>query len=118
MDSTFLGTLLTLRKTLTQRCGSELILIAPSLACTRILQQMGLADVFPPQAIEPAADAVWTELANEGNDPNSFKRNVAQAHEELASLPGPAGEQFKAVVRCMTKAESEKPSQPTSPPRE
>jgi anti-sigma B factor antagonist len=119
MDSTFLGTLLTLRKTVSQRYGSELILIAPSLPCTRILQQMGLADVFPPQAVEVNPDAVWTELANEGNDPNSFKRNVAQAHEELASLPGPAGEQFKAVVRCMAKAETEKPTnQPASPPRE
>jgi anti-sigma B factor antagonist len=119
MDSTFLGTLLTLHKTLTQNPGGELILIAPSLACSKILQQMGLADVFPPGAVELPADVTWTELAGEDADPGSFKRNIAQAHEELANLPGPAGEQFKAVVRCMAKADAEKPAnQPASPPHE
>src|SRR5262245_54518955 len=49
MDSTFLGTLLTLKKFLAQRQG-EMILIAPSPSCCRILQQMGLTEVLHTQA--------------------------------------------------------------------
>jgi anti-anti-sigma factor len=117
MDSTFLGTLLTLKKSLTLRQG-EMTLIAPSPSCCRILQQMGLNEVLPTQAAEGEQSAGWTELGNEA-DPGSFKRNVVQAHEELANLPGPAGEQFKAVVRCMAQADKEKQAnQPASPPKE
>ena len=119
MDSTFLGTLLTLKKTVEHRCKGEVALIAPSVACSRILHQMGLSDMLPSQAADDDPAAVWTQLICETNDAHSFKRNIAQAHEELASLPGPAGEQFKAVVRCMAQAEKEKPAgQPASPPKE
>jgi anti-anti-sigma factor len=117
MDSTFLGTLLTLRKSLAAR-GGELVLIAPSAACSRIMQQMGLTEVLTaePGEVDPAA--VWTDLPADA-DGASFKRNVVQAHEELANLPGPAGEQFKAVIRCMAQAEKEKPAgQPPSGPKE
>src|SRR5262249_39760799 len=82
----------------------------PSPACVRILHQMGLTDVLPAQVEGADPQASWTELACETNDP-AFRRNVVQAHEELAALPGPAGEQFKAVVRCMGQ-----PQPPAPPP--
>src|SRR5687767_5362799 len=53
MDSTFLGTLLTLKKNL-DRHGGQLVLLTPSPACGRILHQMGLDDVLP--AVDEAAD--------------------------------------------------------------
>jgi anti-anti-sigma factor len=108
MDSTFLGTLLTIRKNL-ERVGGQMILIAPSTSCCRILDQMGLSDVLPAQADPLPPDTVWTEVGSEPTDIPSFKRNVTQAHEELANLPGAAGEQFKAVVRCLAEASKDKP---------
>jgi anti-anti-sigma factor len=118
MDSTFLGTLLTLKKAVARSCNGELVLMAPSVPCCRILQQMGLLEVLPMEAIEIEPTAAWTELAPENPDAGSFKRNIAQAHEELASLPGPAGEQFKAVARCMAQAEKQPPASPAAPPKE
>jgi anti-sigma B factor antagonist len=122
MDSTFLGTLLTLKKTAANRSTLggkvELALNAPSTACARILHQMGLDGFLPTQEAELEQTGEWTQLVCEPDDAHSFRRNIAQAHEELASLPGPAGEQFKAVVRCMNQADKDKPtSRPaTSPP--
>jgi len=110
MDSTFLGTVLTIKKSL-DRSGGLLVLIAPSTACCRILQQMGLSDVLPAQADPLPPEATWNDVGSETADPQSFKRNVTQAHEELARLPGQAGEQFKAVTRCLADAanKTEKP---------
>jgi anti-anti-sigma factor len=115
MDSTFLGTLLTLKKTLEKRPEGKFVLLAPSAACARILQQMGLTEMLPTEADEPPLEAVWTELMCEVEDVNSLKSNIAQAHQELASLPGPAGEQFQAVMRCLSGAEKPTPPPATRP---
>jgi anti-anti-sigma factor len=117
MDSTFLGTLLTLRKLLDNRCGGEMVLITPSEACCRILHQMGLLDVLTMQSVESDPSINWSELAPEAPDAGSFKRTITQAHQELANLPGAAGEQFKAVARCMAQPEQPAPP-PTTPPKE
>jgi anti-anti-sigma factor len=117
MDSTFLGTLLTLKKAV-DRTGGRLTLLTPSTACVKILHQMGLTDVLPAQAEDADPQASWAELVCETNDP-AFRRNVVQAHEELAALPGPAGEQFKAVIRCMGQPEpAPRPADPSSRPAE
>jgi anti-sigma B factor antagonist len=110
MDSTFLGTLLTLKKALEKQHG-QLTLVMPSESCHRILNQMGLGDVMPHESAEIDPAATWTDLSGEPTDPTSFKRTVTQAHEELAKLPGPAGEQFAAVVRCL--ADANKPDKPS-----
>jgi anti-anti-sigma factor len=119
MDSTFLGTLLTIGKATEKRGQGSLNLLAPSPACVRILQQMGLSDVLPSQACPVDPAATWTELSCEVDDAGMLKSNIAQAHRELASLPGPAGEQFQAVARCMADAEKNAPPPPpaTHPPR-
>jgi anti-anti-sigma factor len=112
MDSTFLGTLLTLQGSATKEGRAALVLISPSASCVRLLQQMGLNAVFRTETAEDGA-VTWSELPAEPADVGSLKRNVAQAHEELANLPGPAGEQFRAVARCLAQAaEAEKPSPP------
>jgi hypothetical protein len=53
-------------------------------------------------AEEPAADT-WTELTGGTEDVPAFQHNVVQAHQELAGLPGPSGEAFRAVVRCLER---------------
>jgi anti-anti-sigma factor len=118
MDSTFLGTLLTLRKLLAARHLGELLLITPSEACCRILQQMGLIDVLMMQSADIDLTAQWSELGTETPDAGSFRRTIAQAHEELANLPGPPGEQFKAVARCMAQADQQQTAPPPAPPKE
>lgn len=109
MDSTFLGTLLTLKKALDKQRG-QLTLVMPSVPCNRILNQMGLGDVIPQESVEVDPVPAWSELPPAGEDPALFKRTVTQAHEELAKLPGQAGEQFQAVVRCL--ADANKPEKP------
>lgn len=101
-DSTFVGTLLHLDKTLRAR-GGGLALVMPSAACEKILRGMGLGDLL---AREPDADegGDWHELPAAPADPAAFRRAVTQAHEELAALPGEAGKRFEAVLRCIEQA--------------
>ncbi len=114
MDSTFLGTLLTLQVLASKREKGELTLISPSPSCGKLLQQMGLHTVFRTEPADEAPGGTWTELATGMEDLTSFKRNVAEAHEELASLPGQAGEQFRQVARCLAQADAVKPPTPPS----
>ncbi|MGL4552429.1 MAG: STAS domain-containing protein, partial [Gemmataceae bacterium] len=111
MDSTFLGTLLTLRKMLDARALGPLTLVTPSTPCAKIIHEMGLGDFIPATDAPHDADAAWVELAVENLDPGSFRRNVTQAHEELAALPGQAGEQFRAVIRCLSQADAKRPAE-------
>ncbi len=104
LDSTMLGTLLSIKKALA-RVDGVLMLIAPSAACSKILYQMGLSELLPIQDKPLDNNATWIQLDPDCTDTRSFKRNVVQAHEELAELPGHSGEQFKAVVQTMKKAE-------------
>src|SRR5262245_888357 len=57
-DSTFLGTLLFLRRALL-RAGGTFGLIAPSSECRAILQQMGVLTTFEITTNDEAADAPW-----------------------------------------------------------
>jgi anti-anti-sigma factor len=115
MDSTFLGTLLTLSKMMAQRGQGQFLIISPSTSCRQLFQQMGLTTLFATQVADLDPAAPWQDLPLEQPDVGSLKRNVAQAHEELAKLPGKAGEQFRVVAECMARAaEAEKHSSPTS----
>src|SRR5262249_32446596 len=49
VDSTFVGTLLTLKKAADRNDG-RFTLVMPSAACAKILQQMGLGDVLPAES--------------------------------------------------------------------
>jgi anti-sigma B factor antagonist len=103
IDSTFLGTLLFLQRAVVRQCGGEFGLVSPSPQCACLLQQMGVMDVFHVLTMEESAPPAWTILTREPEDKKCLERNVIQAHEELASLPGAAGEPFRAVVRCLAK---------------
>jgi hypothetical protein len=102
MDSTFVGTLLFLKRAVhARRCG-EFSLIAPSPECRQLFKKMGLEGAFPLIDDHPD-DQGWTELTREGEDAAAFKCNVVQAHQELARLEGAAGEPFRAVMRCLER---------------
>src|SRR4051794_8466424 len=47
MDSTFMGTLLFLQRALARAGRGRFALVAPSAACNQLIEQMGLADVYP-----------------------------------------------------------------------
>jgi anti-anti-sigma factor len=113
MDSTFIGTLLFLKREAHRRPNGEFALVSPSEQCCKLFKQMGLEGVFPIITAEDFPPDAGTELTGGKDDLSAFKRNVVQAHQELASLEGPAGEPFRAVVRCLAKdLEAEKTRNP------
>jgi anti-sigma B factor antagonist len=108
MDSTFLGTLLQLKREVERRGQGRFALVSPSAQCHQLLRQMGLESTFVVLTEEELGTAEWTELCGD-EDADAFKRNVVQAHEELATLKGPAGASFREVVRCLRQdAEAKK----------
>jgi anti-sigma B factor antagonist len=108
MDSTFLGTLLQLKRTVERQGTGRFVLVSPSAQCRQLLAQMNLESTFPVLNEEEPVAVEWTELCGD-QDADAFKRNVVQAHEELATLEGPAGAPFREVVRCLKQdAEAKK----------
>jgi anti-sigma B factor antagonist len=105
MDSTFLGTLLCLQRGLAGRGRGEVVLVSPSPEISRLFQQMGVDDLFPVRVEEESREGDWKELGTGPEDLPTCKGLVVQAHQELATLPGPAGETFRQVVRTLAKAE-------------
>jgi anti-anti-sigma factor len=102
MDSTFLGTLLYLKR-LAESLGGRLALSSPSPACRDELRQMGLDQVLPVvEAPEPPAEQMQALDTGE-SDVELFKRNLVQAHQELAHLPGPSGAPFREVAARLTQ---------------
>ena len=98
MDSTFLGTLLFLKRLVERYEGGAFTLISPSPQCRQLLRDMGLEKLFAVVDVEELTPDVWTELKSGAGDPTAFKRNVVQAHQELGRLEGPAGETFRVLA--------------------
>ena len=110
MDSTFLGTLLFLKRLVERREEGNFALISPSPQCARLLQQMRLEKVFTITHLEEPTAGVWTDLQSELTDVAAFKRNVVQAHQELGRLAGPTGETFRELAgQLAQELESEEP---------
>jgi anti-anti-sigma factor len=103
MDSTFMGTLLYLKRAADRRSNIRFALIAPSQPCCQLLEQMGLLDVFPAASCEEIPGEESKPLCRDISDVEAFQRNVLQAHEELACLPGKAAEPFKKLARMMAQ---------------
>jgi anti-anti-sigma regulatory factor len=103
MDSTFLGTLLFLKRAIDRRGQGQFALISPSCQCRQLLQQMGLENVYLVIEEEPR-DGPWMALPAGEVDANGCRHNVVEAHQELATLHGQAGAIFREVARGMTQA--------------
>jgi anti-anti-sigma factor len=101
MDSTFLGTLLFLKRLVERYEEGTFALISPSPQCLQLLREMGLEKIFAVVDVEELAPDVWTELKSGPADPTAFKRNVVQAHQELGRLEGSAGETFRVLATEM-----------------
>ena len=98
MDSTFLGTLLFLKRLVERQNEGKFALLSPSPQCYRLLQQMGLDRIFPIVGMEDSGAGTWAELPSKPEDVAAFKRNVVQAHQELGRLEGPTGETFRELA--------------------
>src|SRR5262249_25707244 len=111
MDSTFLGTLLFLKRLVERQEEGKFALLSPSPQCSRLLQQMSLDRVFPVVSVEDSGAGAWAELPSKPEDVAMFKRNVVQAHQELGRLEGPAGETFRELAdQLAQELESENPA--------
>ena len=108
MDSTFLGSLLALKRQVdAQGGGRDFALLAPSPRCIGLLQQMGMDRVL--RITGEAADLPeneWRALDDPAPDRQAeFKETVVRAHQELAGLPtGSGADQFKAIASKLTQA--------------
>jgi anti-anti-sigma factor len=102
LDSTFLGTLLILRRAVQRRPGCQLLLVSPSPECRRLFKQMGVEECLPSVNDAELPADIWTELPCEINV-EMFNRNVVQAHEALANLGGTCGKTFESVARTLNK---------------
>lgn len=100
-DSTFLGTLLHLRKTPGQDGGSVLTLVAPSEQCLQILGRMGAKTLFRIDSGRNVNDdSQWHVLPEEqpGQCGLEFKRHVVEAHQELAQVDGPMQDRYRMIA--------------------
>lgn len=104
LDSTFLGTLVALRRSAScQASGCDFALVSPSPECRALLKQMRMSGLFRTiDASAPQLDAC-VELVPDANDLAAFQRTIVTAHQELAELSGLAGDPFRAVAARMTK---------------
>jgi anti-anti-sigma factor len=109
MDSTFTGTLLLLKRQL-ENAGGTFTLVSPSAKVLELLCQMGLEDFYPIE-IAPRADGRSREIVPAESPVAELKRLVVHAHDELACIPGPASETFRAVAEELRRS-----TDPPEPP--
>lgn len=116
LDSTFVGTLLILNRRLIATGGERIVLAAPSAMCATVMAQMHVQNQFVISNDPPEPRQWQNELRVEANTLSSdgFKRNVADAHRELADLGGPAAEQFRGLADQMAKELKPSPEKPGS----
>jgi anti-anti-sigma factor len=116
MDSTFLGTLLYVLRHCGHPESARFALVCPSPQCQRLLRDMGMDGLYPAETAEELPAAVWTDVCCETGDVGTFRRAVVQAHQELADLPGPAGEMFREVAQGLAGEPEAQPPRGTPPP--
>jgi anti-anti-sigma regulatory factor len=103
-DSTFLGTLLCLQKLYGQPGGRSVVLVAPSETCEQSLRRMSAHLLFPFESRDthkPPPPARWKQVAGTGADRATleFQQQVVDAHNQLASVPGPLGDLYRPIAR-------------------
>jgi anti-anti-sigma factor len=97
MDSTFSGTLLSLKRQL-DRIGGTLTLVSPSARVLELLGQMGLLDFYCIEIADRTAGP-WSDLAPAVPCAELLRRRILEAHEELAeAASGPVASELRTVV--------------------
>jgi anti-anti-sigma regulatory factor len=102
-DSTFLGTLLSLKRVFEPLGG--FVLVRPSAAVRQILSQLGAERLFAITEQGAATDiqTTWQQLDSHWEKERSkeFKKTVVEAHEELAAMGGTLEAKFKPLAEAM-----------------
>ncbi len=102
-DSTFLGTLLQLKRAFEPLGG--LVLVRPSAEVRRILAQLAAERLFTIVEQFPPYDAqtTWQQLDShwEKEQSKAFKKSVVEAHEELAAAGGALSERFGPLAEAL-----------------
>jgi anti-anti-sigma factor len=101
IDSTFSGTLLSIKRQLDE-VGGTFTLVSPSSKVLELLEQMGLEDFYTIDVAErPPGD--WKELSAGQPPLGELEKTVRGAHDELARMPGAVGDAFKGVAAALHK---------------
>lgn len=96
MDSTFSGTLLSLKRRL-DAVGGTLTLVSPSPRVVELLREMGLDDFYAIDMADPSAGP-WTEVHVAQPRVETLEDRILDAHEELSRIPAAGTRGFGAVV--------------------
>ena len=113
LDSTFTGTLLSLKREL-EDAGGTLTLVSPSAKVVDLLHEMGLEDFY---AIEHAdrVGGTWTDVPLARPGAERLSRMILDAHEQLARIPGAAETAFRTVVEELHRDQPKVLEQHTKP---
>jgi anti-anti-sigma factor len=104
MDSTFIGTLLGLKRLTESLPGGGIALVCPSAECLQVLAQLRIGRIFTIES-EPSEESDWQEvcLDPDGMKSRGFRTTVVEAHQQLADCEGPAGHHFRALAEAMAR---------------
>ncbi len=99
MDSTFLGTLLLLMRTVARLEQGEFALVSPSANCRQLMEKMQLMRVFSVVDLDELPVYLWSDLPADVDDSECFDRAVVEAHQELAATPGAPNAMFAELAK-------------------
>jgi anti-anti-sigma regulatory factor len=106
-DSTFLGTLLHLKRCLDRRYPGAFRLVCPSAEFRQVLAHIGADKLFFIVNDSSATDleTTWQQLDDNADRLGSrcFKENVVQAHQALANAGGQLAERFAPVAEALSQ---------------
>ncbi len=108
LDSTFSGTLLSLKRQL-EDVGGTLTLVSPSAKVIDLLRQMDLEDFYTIE-IADRIGGLLTDVPTTRPNDERLSRLIVDAHEQLSRVPGAAGAAFRTVVEEMRRDETSSPS--------
>jgi hypothetical protein len=98
MDSTILGTLLLIMRTVGRLEQGEFALVCPSPDCRQLLEKMQLVKVYSIVDLDELPAYLWSDLPADMDDSECFDRVVVEAHQELAATPGAPNAMFAALA--------------------
>lgn len=106
-DSTFLGTLLALKRRFDPAGNGKFRLVCPSATFRQMLAQIGAERLFyiTNEANAPDIQTTWQQLADSVDRiaARRFKQNVVEAHQELASAGGPLAQRFAPLAEAVRR---------------
>ena len=98
IDSTFVGTLIHLKRLIAKKEHGSFALIQPADTCVSALRNMGILDYICVVDEPPSSDDGVSITATR-DDTDTLQRTIVEAHQELAGVPGPAAEQFRRLAK-------------------